>query len=134
MSIMICRKHCGDAAQPIQNYEGGPYWRVFPNSYVEGVALDSNGQPLANADVTILVEVKYSNQEIPANGKTDSQGRFKIQLNIGSGVGLCSTNVSGVAIHYYDIVKVSFKSNGVSIPGNVDHFYHFSHERLLNRN
>lgn len=126
--------HAGDAAEPIKDYVGGPYWRVFPNSYVEGYALDSSGRPLANADVTVIVEVKYNNQEIPANGRTDSQGRFKIQLNIGSGVGTYNSNVSGVARHFYDIVKVRFESNGDAIPGNVDYFYHFAYEYLLNRN
>lgn len=124
--------HAGDAAEPIKDYVGGPYWRVYPNSYVEGVAYDSNGRPLADADVTILVEVEYNKQEIPANGRTDSQGKFKIQLeNIGSGVGMYNTNVSGVARHFYDIVKVRFESNGASIPANVDHFYHFAYEYLL---
>lgn len=123
--------HAGDAAEPIKDYVDGPYWRVFPNSYVEGVAYDSAGRALANADVTIKITVKHNNLEIPASGKTDSQGRFKIQLDIGAGEGTYSHRIPGVAIHYYDIVPVNFESNGASIQANVQFFYHFAFEYLL---
>lgn len=123
--------HAGDAAEPIQDYVFGPYWRVFSNSYVEGIAYDSAGKALANADVVIKITIRNNNLTIPASGKTDSQGKFKIQLNIGAGTGQYNTTISGVAIHYYDIVPVEFESNGTLITSNVQNFYHFAHEYLL---
>ncbi len=123
--------HAGDAAEPIKDYVNGPYWRVFPNSYVEGIAYDSAGRPLAYADVVIKITIKYNNLTIPASGRTDSQGRFKIQLDIGYGQGTYNTSVSGVAVHFYDIVPVTFESNGAPITSDVQYFYHFAYEYLL---
>lgn len=123
--------HAGDTPELIKNYQPGRhYWRVYPNSYVEGVALNSLGMPFADADVTIIIRIKYNNLEIPASGRTDGQGRFRIQLNIGAGEGEYSTNVANVSRHFYDIVPVYFESNGVSIPANVEYFYHFAYEIL----
>lgn len=126
-SVMVT--HAGDTSEPIKNYQAGRhYWRVHPNSYVEGYALNSLGMPLADADVTIGVTIKRGDLKVLSSGRTDSQGRFRIQLNIGDGVGEYSSGVAGMTTHFYDIVPVSFESNGVSIPGNIEYFYHFAFE------
>lgn len=119
--------HAGDADQPIVDYVDGPYWRVYGTSYVEGLAYDSNGYIMPNADVTIIVDTKTYGK-ISNSGRTDSQGKFKIQLNIGNGKGDYSYISSVNSIHYYDIVAVDFKSNGTEIRSNVDYFYHFAYQ------
>lgn len=123
--------HAGDAPKPIQDYKDGPYWRVYSNSYVEGIAYDANGHIAPNADISIIVTVVNGNQDVYANGKTDSQGKFRIQLNIGDGVGEYTYYASGISRHYYDIVPVSFESNGKRISADIDHFYHFAYQIMI---
>lgn len=119
--------HAGDADQPIVDYVGGPYWRVYGQSYVEGIAYDSNGYIIPNADINIVVNTLI-NGRISNPGKTDSQGRFNIRLNIGPGKGQHSYVSVVNSIHYYDIVEVDFESNDSPIQSNVDHFYHFAYQ------
>lgn len=123
--------HAGDAAHPIQDYKDGPYWRVYSNSYVDGIAYDSNWYIVPNADISIVVRIVDGDQDVYANGKTDSQGKFRIQLNIGDGVGQYSYYASGISWHFYDIVPVSFESNGKRISADIDHFYHFAYQRMI---
>lgn len=124
--------HAGDAEEPIRDYIDGPYWRVYGDSYVEGIAYDIYGNVMSDADIEIDVVVKYGNQTVPAYGRTDSQGKFKIKLSLGKGVGEYNYYNQGISIHYYDIVEVSFRSNGKEIDADIDHFYHFAYQIMLN--
>lgn len=123
--------HAGDAELPIVDYVDGPYWRVYSTSYVEGIAYDANGYIIPNADVTIKVKVELNKVDKIASGRTDSQGKFKIKLNLGPGAGIYNYYNQGISIHYYDIVDVSFLSNENAIPGNIDKFYHFARQIML---
>ncbi|MCM1103946.1 MAG: Ig-like domain-containing protein [Clostridium sp.] len=124
--------HAGDAEEPISDYIDGPYWRVYGDSYVEGTAYDANGNVVSDADIEIDVTVKSNGQTIPAYGRTDSQGNFRIKLSLGRGVGEYNYYNQGISIHYYDIVEVSFRSNGKEIDANIDHLYHFAYQIMLN--
>lgn len=119
--------HAGDAPRPIEDYKDGPYWRVTSTSYVSGIAYDANGYILPNADIVIIVTTKPNDLDVYATGKTDSQGNFKIQLNLGGGYGTYVYS-TGISRHYYDIVPVSFQSNGKTIPADVDYFYHLAYQ------
>lgn len=113
------------------DYVDGPYWRVYSTSYVEGIAYDANGYIIPNADVIIKVKVELNKVDKIASGRTDSQGKFKIKLNLGPGAGIYNYYNQGISIHYYDIVDVSFLSNENAIPGNIDKFYHFARQIML---
>ena len=119
--------HAGDAPRPIEDYKDGPYWRVTSTSYVSGTAYDANGYLLPNADIVIRVTTQPNDLDVYANGKTDSQGNFRIQLNLGGGYGTYMYS-TGISRHYYDIVPVSFLSNGKTIPADVDYFYHLAYQ------
>lgn len=123
--------HAGDASAPITDYIDGPYWRVYSTSYVEGTAYDANGYLMPNADVTISVVVTLNDAVKTVSGKTDSQGKFKIQLNLGPGVGTYNYYNSGLSIHYYDIVPVTFLSNGSTMRSDISYFYHFAYQIML---
>lgn len=123
--------HAGDALQPIEDYIGGPYWRVYSDSHVQGRAYDSDGNAMPYADVIIEVGIVRNNLKVRAYGRADSQGYFNIQLNIGDGIGQNATLVQGKFLHRYDIVPVKFFSNNAEVSSDVTHFYHFAYETIL---
>lgn len=116
----------GNSSAPIKDYVSGPYWRVYHGSRnVTGVAYDSSGNRLANADVEIRF-LGYSSY-----GVTDADGVFSIDL-----VGLNVVenqkylDFSGymyssyATYHYYTIEPIRFYSNGKSKSAGVSNFYH----------
>ena len=49
----------GDAEEPIRNYIDGPYWRVYGDSYVEGIAYDIYGNVMSDANIDHFYHVAY---------------------------------------------------------------------------
>lgn len=110
------------------NYGQGNYWRIIDSAdVVTGKAYDANGNPIANANIEIRVDVKKNNVTKSASGTTDSNGNFSIRLNIGDGLGEHMYD-SGVSYHYYDVSEIRFYSNGTQITSNISKIYHFAYQ------
>lgn len=110
------------------NYGQGQYWRIINSAnVVTGTAYDANGNPAANANIEIQVDVVKGNETKSVSGTTDSNGNFSIRLNIGDGAGQYMYD-SGVSYHYYDVVPIRFYSNGKKITSNISYIYHFSYQ------
>lgn len=110
------------------DYGHGKYWRIINSAnVVTGTAYDANGNPAANANIEIQVDIVKGNETRSVSGTTDSNGNFSIRLNIGDGSGEYMYD-SGVSYHYYDVVPIRFYSNGTRISSDISYIYHFAYQ------
>ncbi|WP_411349394.1 carboxypeptidase regulatory-like domain-containing protein [Paenibacillus sp. WLX2291] len=108
------------------DYGQGKKWRVGYNITVNGRAFDATGNPVSNGLVSINVTTKVGNHSVTIEGTTDSLGYFSVPMNIGAAAGQL-TYRGPVSTHYYDIIPITFRSNGTLLNADISTLYHYAY-------
>lgn len=120
------RVYVTSAGNAFIDYGQGKFWRIDHSATVTGMAYDSDGNLIPNANIEINVPVVFGNQIKTASGTTDSQGNFSIELDLGVASGQLKYD-TGVSYHHYDKVPIYFYSNGELIGSNISYLYHYAY-------
>lgn len=104
------------------NYGSGNFWRVYRYATVRGSMKDTNGNPVPNAPVSVVINTPQT--YIPrtqAVGVTDASGNFSISMSLPAAAGRYAYN-NWVSIHYYDMASMSISSSIVQSNTSLYHF------------
>ncbi|PWK13943.1 carboxypeptidase-like regulatory domain-containing protein [Tumebacillus permanentifrigoris] len=108
------------------NYGWGYKWRIIGWITVSGTLKDQDGQPIANAPVTLLLNERLGKQSV--SGTTTASGTYSLNIpSLNPGAGDYSYYASA-STHYFDVIGMGVASSlSNSSETYVDTLYHFAY-------